>query len=31
MAERLRVAGLSSGYGEAVVVQSVDFMLEAGR
>jgi len=31
MAELLRVAGLSSGYGEAVVVQGVDFMLEAGR
>ncbi len=31
MAELLRVAGLSSGYGEAVVVQGVDFTLEAGR
>ena len=31
MAELLRVAGLSSGYGEAVVVQGVDFALEAGR
>ena len=31
MAELLRVAGLSSGYGEAVVVQGVGFVLEAGR
>src|SRR5204862_1439321 len=31
MAELLRVAALSSGYGEAVVVQGVDFALEAGR
>jgi branched-chain amino acid transport system ATP-binding protein len=31
MAELLRVAGLSAGYGEAVVVQGVDFALEAGR
>src|SRR5450755_1412076 len=31
MAELLRVTGLSSGYGEAVVVQGVDFALEAGR
>ena len=31
MAELLRVAALSAGYGEAVVVQGVDFMLEAGR
>ena len=31
MAELLRVAGLSAGYGEAVVVQGVDFVLEAGR
>src|SRR5678816_817126 len=31
MAELLRVSGLSSGYGEAVVVQDVDFVLEAGR
>jgi branched-chain amino acid transport system ATP-binding protein len=31
MAELLRVAGLSSGYGEAVVVQGVDFTLEAGQ
>ena len=31
MAELLRVSGLSSGYGEAVVVQRVDFVLEAGR
>ena len=31
MAELLRVVGLSSGYGEAVVVQGVDFSLEAGR
>ncbi len=27
----LRVEGLSSGYGEAVVVQGVDFHLDAGR
>ena len=31
MAELLRVAGLSSGYGESVVVQDIDFALEAGR
>ena len=31
MAELLRVEGLSAGYGEAVVVQGVDFVLEAGR
>ena len=31
MAELLRVHGLSAGYGEAVVVQGVDFALEAGR
>src|SRR5664279_1669540 len=31
MAELLRVEGLSSGYGEAIVVQRVDFALEAGR
>src|SRR3982751_1105693 len=31
MAELLRVIALSSGYGEAVVVQGVDFALEAGR
>jgi branched-chain amino acid transport system ATP-binding protein len=31
MAELLRVSGLSAGYGEAVVVQGVDFALEAGR
>src|SRR5450432_1395869 len=31
MAELLRVTGLSSGYGEAVVVQGVDFALEAGQ
>ena len=31
MAELLRVAGLSAGYGEAVVVQGVGFVLEAGR
>jgi len=31
MAELLRVAGLSAGYGEAVVVQGVDFVLEPGR
>jgi branched-chain amino acid transport system ATP-binding protein len=31
MAELLRVTGLSAGYGEAVVVQGVDFTLEAGR
>ena len=31
MPELLRVTGLSSGYGEAVVVQGVDFALEAGR
>ena len=31
MPELLRVTGLSSGYGEAVVVQGVDVVLEAGR
>ena len=31
MAELLRVEGLKSGYGEAVVVQGVDLVLEAGR
>src|SRR6187551_439281 len=31
MAELLRVAGLSAGYGEAVVVQGVGFLLETGR
>ena len=31
MAELLRVDGLSAGYGEAVVVQGVDFALEAGQ
>ncbi|MEO8925111.1 MAG: ABC transporter ATP-binding protein [Caldimonas sp.] len=31
MAELLRVEGLCSGYGEAVVVQGVDFALEQGR
>jgi len=31
MAELLHVAGLSAGYGEAVVVQGVDLVLEAGR
>jgi branched-chain amino acid transport system ATP-binding protein len=31
MAELLRVEALSAGYGEAVVVQGVDFALEAGR
>ncbi len=31
MAELLRVEGLRSGYGEAVVVQGVDFALEAGQ
>jgi branched-chain amino acid transport system ATP-binding protein len=31
MAELLRVAQLSAGYGEAVVVQGIDFALEAGR
>jgi branched-chain amino acid transport system ATP-binding protein len=31
MAELLRVTGLAAGYGEAVVVQGVDFALEAGR
>ena len=31
MAELLRVSNLSAGYGEAVVVQGVDFVLEAGR
>lgn len=31
MAELLRVEGLRSGYGEAVVVQGIDLVLEAGR
>ena len=31
MAELLRVEGLRAGYGEAVVVQGVDFELDAGR
>jgi branched-chain amino acid transport system ATP-binding protein len=31
VAELLRVSGLAAGYGEAVVVQGVDFALEAGR
>ena len=31
MSELLRVSGLSAGYGEAVVVQGVDLVLEAGR
>src|SRR3954452_13904018 len=31
MADLLRVSNLSAGYGEAVVVQGVDFGLEAGR
>jgi branched-chain amino acid transport system ATP-binding protein len=31
MAELLRVSGLSAGYGEAVVVQGIDLVLEAGR
>src|SRR5512139_1600243 len=31
MAELLKVEGLKSGYGEAVVVQGVDFTLEAGQ
>jgi branched-chain amino acid transport system ATP-binding protein len=31
MAELLRVRALSAGYGEAVVVQGVDFALEAGQ
>ncbi|HEX4234845.1 MAG TPA: ABC transporter ATP-binding protein [Caldimonas sp.] len=31
MPELLRVAGLSAGYGEAVVVQGIDIVLEAGR
>src|SRR3982751_5162878 len=31
MAELLRVSGLAAGYGEAVVVQGLDFALEAGR
>ena len=31
MADLLRVTGLSSGYGEAVVVQGVDIVLKAGR
>ena len=31
MAELLRVEGLRSGYGEAVVIHGVDLVLEAGR
>ncbi len=31
MAELLRLEGLKAGYGEAVVVQAVDLVLEAGR
>lgn len=31
MAELLRVEGLRSGYGEAVVVQGIDLVLEKGR
>jgi branched-chain amino acid transport system ATP-binding protein len=31
MAELLRVSNLSAGYGEAVVVQGVDLVVEAGR
>ena len=31
MAELLRLEGLKSGYGEAVVVQGVDLVLEQGR
>jgi branched-chain amino acid transport system ATP-binding protein len=31
MAELLRVEGLSAGYGQAVVVQGVDFALDAGQ
>ena len=31
MAELLRLEGLKSGYGEAVVVQGVDLVLEKGR
>jgi branched-chain amino acid transport system ATP-binding protein len=31
MAELLRLQGLSAGYGEAVVVQGVDLVLEPGR
>ena len=31
MAELLRVEGLKSGYGEAVVVQGVDLVLDAGQ
>ena len=31
MAELLRVSGLKSGYGEAVIVQGVDLVLEQGR
>ena len=31
MAELLRVSGLRSGYGEAVVIHGVDLALEAGR
>ena len=31
MAELLRVEGLKSGYGEAVVVQGIDLALEAGQ
>ena len=31
MSELLRVSGLSAGYGEAVVVQGIDLVVEAGR
>ena len=31
MAELLRVQGLTSGYGEAVVIEDVGFSLEEGR
>ena len=31
MPELLRVARLSAGYGEAVVIQGIDLVLEAGR
>ena len=31
MAELLRVSNLAAGYGEAVVVQGIDLVLEAGR
>ena len=31
MAELLRVRDLSAGYGEAVVVQGIDLVVEAGR